>query len=139
MLPHELADQPLFDLVAQLIVVFDFNFQDAVAVHLTDFKNPAADDMLAHQHAQRGRLQRAGLALLRQMRARTSRACGEQQKEILTLIAHGQYDFIPLRLNDAIDPPAREMGVQLRCRKAQCQSIQWHENHPPVSRHVLPL
>ena len=69
MLAHEFADERLVRAVAQIAQMLDFNFQYAVAVDLANIGNSPADQMLAHQHAQVKRLQRAGFLLHGDVRA----------------------------------------------------------------------
>ena len=82
---HELADQPLAGGVAQLVVVLDLDLQDPVGFDLAHGGDAPAGDVLAHQHAQGGRFQRAGFLLTGQVGAGASCACGEQQKMVFVM------------------------------------------------------
>ena len=126
MLAHELADEALGRALAQLVVVLDGDFQNAVAVNLLNVRDAAAGDVLAQQHAQRGRLQRAGFLLRGEMRPGAVRAGGEQQQMVLPVIANGQVQFVALGLDDAVDAAVDQRGAKLVGGKAERQAVQWH-------------
>ena len=87
--------------------MLEADFENAVALDLRNTCDPRAAQVLAQQHAQIERLQRAALFQLRQVRPRAARAGREQQHVVRAAIAYGQYYFVALGLNDAVDASAR--------------------------------
>ena len=128
MLAHEFAHELLRGALAEFVVMLDRDFQDAVAVDLPDLGNAAAGYVLAHQHAQRRRLERADLLLLRQLRARAIRAGGEQEQMILAAVSNGQVQFVALRLHNAVDSAADERISKLARKQGERKTVQGHSD-----------
>ena len=126
MLSHEFADDALSHGVAQLVVVFDFHLEDPVAFQRPYAAYPAAGDVLAHQHAQRRRLQWVVLSGRGQVGAGAVGGGRQQQLPVLALVAYGEHDLVPLGLYDFVYATAGQRPVQFPGHEAEGQSVKGH-------------
>ena len=123
---HELADQPSGHVISQLVHAVEINFDDSVALHLSDIRHAGTKQHLPHQHAERRRLQGIILFLIGQVNPGAAGVSRCKQHSVLSLIANGQNNFIFFRLSQLINPSADQLFFQFTGYKSQHNAINWH-------------
>ena len=125
---HDLQHQPPQHVVAHLVHGVQVHPHDPVSRLLADLRHPGAHQLLAHQHAQRRRLQRVGKTAVGQVAPGVVRRRAKQQPVILVSRANHHHNGVPLRLGNPVHPPACQSPVQFPCNKPDRQSVHRHES-----------
>ena len=126
MAAHDFHDQRARDGVAHLAERLNLDFQNAVAGHAAHGLHAARGEMLAQQHAEHGRLHRAGLGVLAQVDARGVGRGAEHQTMVRALRADEQVNLVPLGLDDAVHASVPEFLIELARDKAEHHAVHGH-------------
>ena len=97
--------------VAQFVLRGKAHKQNAVAAQLGNIQNAASGKMLAHEHAEHGRIDGVDKLPLRKMRARIAGAGGKNEFVIFAVIAKREQQHVFFRLRNALHTRAGKYAV----------------------------
>ena len=120
---HQLGRHRVHHDVAHFVGALEVKKQNALVRQRAHLQQPSAREMLAQQHAKRGRRLRILKRLFCQARAGRAAAGRKEQARIVRARAQIEYDLVPGRLEYFIDPRVRQCGGQLFCAQRKGSGV----------------